>query len=52
MTSEFFKKEFFAPRPDSERLINRKLSLRNQNHMRDWREALAEYMNAAYKDYL
>lgn len=52
VTSEFFKKEFFAPRPDSERLINRKLALRNLNHMRDWREALAVYVNSAYKDFL
>ena len=52
VTSEFFKTEFFAPRPDSERLINRKLALRNLNHMRDWREALAEYVNTAYKDFL
>ena len=52
VTSEFFKNEFFAPRPDSERLINRKLALRNLNHMRDWREALAEYVNTAYKDFL
>ncbi len=52
VTSEFFSKQFFAPRPDSERLINRKLALRNLNHMRDWRVALAEYVNAEYKDYL
>ncbi len=52
VTSEFFSKQFFAPRPDSERLINRKLALRNMNHMRDWRVALAEYVNAEYKDYL
>ncbi|MEZ5651353.1 MAG: sugar nucleotide-binding protein [Burkholderiaceae bacterium] len=52
VTSDFFKNEFFAPRPDSERLINRKLALRNLNQMRDWREALAEYVNSAYRDYL
>jgi dTDP-4-dehydrorhamnose reductase len=52
VTSEFFKKEFFAPRPDSERLINRKLALRNMNKMRDWREALREYLGSAYREYL
>ncbi|MGH1361683.1 MAG: SDR family oxidoreductase [Burkholderiaceae bacterium] len=50
--SEFFSKEFFAPRPDSERLINRKLNLRNMNKMRDWREALTAYIDASYRDYL
>ena len=28
VTSDYFSKEYFAPRPDSERLINRKLDLR------------------------
>jgi dTDP-4-dehydrorhamnose reductase len=50
--SEFFKAEFFAPRPDSERLINRKLALRDLNQMRDWKAALSEYINAAYSNYL
>lgn len=43
--SEFFQKTYFAKRPDSERLINRKLELRKLNLMRDWKEALAEYLN-------
>lgn len=50
--SDFFKQEFFAPRPDCESLINRKLALRNLNMMRDWRVALREYLDAAYSTYL
>ncbi len=52
VSSDFFKSEFFAPRPDSERLINRKLELRGLNKMRDWREALHEYLGSAYSNYL
>ena len=52
VSSDYFKKQFFAPRPDSERLINRKLALRNMNTMRDWRVALREYVDSAYRDYL
>jgi dTDP-4-dehydrorhamnose reductase len=52
VSSEFFKTEFFAPRPDSERLINRKLALRNMNQMRDWKIALKDYVDAAYRNYL
>ena len=52
VSSDFFKKEFFAPRPDSERLVNRKLKLRDMNLMRDWRVALKEYLDASYRSYL
>ena len=52
VSSDYFKQQFFAPRPDSERLINRKLALRNMNTMRDWQVALKEYVNSAYRDYL
>ena len=50
--SDFFAAEFFAPRPDSERLLNRKLTLRNMNRMRDWRVALRDYVGSAYSHYL
>lgn len=50
--SDFFKEEYFAPRPLSERLINKKLSLRNANIMRDWRVCLLEYMNMHYLNYV
>ena len=52
VSSEFFRKEFYAPRPDSERLVNRKLSLRNMNQMRDWKVALKQYVDEAYSNYL
>ena len=42
--SDFFNKTYFAKRPDSERLLNRKLELRKLNIMRNWKEALAEYL--------
>jgi len=42
--SDFYKKEYFAPRPYSEKLINLKLDLRKLNKMRDWRVCLKEYL--------
>ncbi len=50
--SAFFAKEYFAARPDSERLVNRKLSLRGVNVMRDWRIGLEEYLKGYYQNYL
>ena len=52
VSSEHFSKEYFAPRPSCERLINKKLNLRNLNIMRDWRVALKEYLTEYYQDYL
>ena len=52
VSSDFFKEEYFAPRPDSERLLNKKLKLRNLNHMRDWKVCLKEYLKDYYRDYL
>lgn len=42
--SDFFKSEYFAPRPYSEKLINLKLQMRGLDGMRDWRICLGEYM--------
>lgn len=50
--SEFFKKEYFAPRPDSERLINAKLNIRNFNVMRDWKVCLEDYLSSSFSEYL
>ena len=44
VASDFFKKEYYAPRPPSEQLINRKLNLRGLNIMRNWKIALKEYI--------
>jgi dTDP-4-dehydrorhamnose reductase len=50
--SDYFKDIYFAQRPPCERLINRKLNIRNLNLMRDWKAALKEYVSTYYKGYL
>tara|TARA_Y100000768_G_C23985473_1_gene688566 strand:- start:1522 stop:2427 length:906 start_codon:yes stop_codon:yes gene_type:complete len=50
--SNFFKKEYFADRPNCERLINKRLDNLNLNIMRDWKVALKEYLSDYYIDYL
>ena len=50
--SDYWKETYFAPRPSSERLVNRKLDLRQLNLMRDWRVCLREYLRAYYQGYL
>ena len=52
VTSEYYKREYFAPRPPSERLVNKKLDLRNLNLMRNWKESLKEYIEQYYAGYL
>jgi dTDP-4-dehydrorhamnose reductase len=52
VTSEFFKNEYFTKRPSSERLICKKLELRNLSVMRHWKPALKEYLEEYYDDYL
>jgi len=41
--SDYFRQEYFAPRPASEKLTNMKLHARGFTHMPHWRNALAEY---------
>lgn len=50
--SDYFKEIYFAERPPCERLINRKLELRNLNLMQDWRVALKQYLDQYYQGYL
>ena len=50
--SDYFKDTYFAERPASERLLNKKLDLRKLNIMRDWKIALKEYLNDYYAGYL
>lgn len=50
--SDYFAKEYFAPRPPSERLITKKLDLHCINMMRDWRICLDEYLADKYAGYL
>lgn len=50
--SDHFAQTYFAPRPDCERLLNRRLALRGLDVMRPWQEALRHYLLADYADYL
>jgi dTDP-4-dehydrorhamnose reductase len=50
--SKFFQTDYFAKRPMSERLINKKLELRKLDQMRDWQGALEEYLKNYYGKYL
>jgi dTDP-4-dehydrorhamnose reductase len=52
VSSDYFKDTYFAERPPCERLVNRKLIIRNINLMRDWKIALKEYIDTYYNDYL
>jgi dTDP-4-dehydrorhamnose reductase len=52
VSSDYFKAEYFAQRPPSERLVTAKLDLRGLNVMRDWRVCLEEYLEDYYTDYL
>lgn len=49
--SDYFKDTYFAERPPSERLVNRKLNIRGLNIMHDWKDALKEYIGNYYRDY-
>lgn len=52
VSSDYFKDIYFAERPPSERLVNRKLELRQLNLMQDWRVALRQYVDQYYSGYL
>ena len=52
VSSDYFKKEYFAKRPSSERLICKKLQLRNLLKMRHWKVSLNEYLHDYYNGYL
>jgi len=48
VSSTYWKKVYFAQRPNSERLINKKLNSRRLNIMRNWRVCLKEYIKKYY----
>ncbi|GGH58134.1 NAD(P)-dependent oxidoreductase [Paenibacillus silvae] len=50
--SNYFKNEYFAQRPSSEKLINKKLMLRNLNRMGNWKQGLYDYLKNDYYDYV
>lgn len=47
--SSFFAVDYYAPRPHSEKLIDKKLNDLNKNYMRDWKTCLHEYLNEYFK---
>lgn len=49
--SSHWEKEYFAPRPYSEKLVNMKLESRGINFMRDWKTCLAEYAEVFRRDF-
>ena len=51
VNSDYFKTEYFAPRPYSEKLVNMKLNARNINFMPDWKVALEEYAKLFKEDF-
>lgn len=52
VSSDYYKDEYYSPRPASECLINKKLELRQLNVMRDWKTALKEYITIYFKNYI
>ena len=44
VSSSYFAKQYSAPRPACERLINKRLNDLGMNQMRDWNVALREYL--------
>lgn len=48
VSSDYWKETYFAARPPSERLENRKLKIRGINGMRDWPVALKDYLENYY----
>ena len=52
VSSDYFQKEYFAPRPASERLINARLNEDGLDVMKDWKTSLSEYISESYSDYI
>ena len=52
VSSNHFKKKYFAPRPASERLVNARLKQEGLEVMRDWKASLSEYLSESYSQYI
>ena len=52
VSSDFFQKEYFAPRPASERLINARLHKESLDVMKGWKTSLSDYISESYSDYI
>lgn len=50
--SSYFSKDYFAKRPKSEKLINKKLNLRKLNYMRNWKVCLKEYIKNNFSEFI
>ncbi len=50
--SKYFAEEYFAARPDCERLINKRLNYLSLNIMRNWKVSLSYYLQDYFSDYL
>ena len=50
--SSYFSKDYFAKRPKSEKLINKKLNLRKLNYMRNWKVCLNEYIKDNFSEFI
>jgi len=50
VSSDYFEEEYFAERPECERLINKRLNDLDMNYMRDWKVALEECIKEYYPD--
>jgi dTDP-4-dehydrorhamnose reductase len=50
VSTDFFSREYYAPRPLNERLVNLKLDLLGLNIMKDWKIALREYIDKEFSD--
>ena len=52
VSSDYFQKEYFAPRPTSEILTNARLREEGLNSMKNWKMSLSEYISKSYSDYI
>ena len=52
VNSSYFQDSYFAPRPNNECLMNKKLAYRKLNNMPDWKTALRLYLNDYFESYL
>lgn len=51
VSSDYFKDNYSAPRPDCECLIDKRLDKLNLNIMQSWKTALKDYLENYYNDY-
>ena len=50
--SNYFSKEYFAGRPNNERLVNKRLNSIELNKMKNWKSSLKIYLQDYYSDYI